>query len=209
MISNSYLIGQLFQGYRCESDVVIFAWKLRLQPLICLKNINFLTLNKNLFKGLFIKTIKRFVFSFSRRVWIGLDPGSWSYELNPRLSESSLVHRIEKNGELFLEPTSSCAGYPETTYINAWSLNPSCSGLVYLTYPVQITNSSCPLVNSGRGVNYYGLVCSDDRTNWCQREYKDDLIWPKEIGRTCGIQRTGVDKSRCYSDGRIHNFKSN
>ena len=31
-----------------------------------------------------------------------------------------------------------------------------------------------------------------------------DMQWPRNIGQNCHIQRTGVDKSRCYLAGTVH-----
>ena len=41
------------------------------------------------------------------------------------------------------------------------------------------------------------------RTSWCQRNYKDDILWPQKLGTTCTVKRTGVDKSRCYMSGKL------
>jgi hypothetical protein len=115
---------------------------------------------------------------------------------------------------------------PTKLAVSAWSTDLTCDGPVYLTYPVHITNSSCnsnlvikqrssssadlnsensssysPL--NGRTLRYHALVCASNRTEWCQREYKNHVIWPRTIGQNCAIRRTGVDKSRCYLAGKL------
>ena len=143
---------------------------------------------------------------------------SWHYEFNSRLSDPaarSTVH-VDQHGQLYLEPTNPCETDDNKeerrpvgllVYINAWSLETDCDGLVFLSQPLTVTNSSCTdsgaTIDSGRGGNYYGLVCQRNRTEWCQRGYKADVYWPRAIGQTCDIRRTGVDKSRCYNSGQL------
>ena len=120
------------------------------------------------------------IFRFVERLWVGLDEGSWRYELNPRLSDDqlSLDHKltIQQNGELFLHLDNDisrqnsnfadfrCQNFPALLSVNAWSVEGGCAGLVYLTYPLLLTNSSCPVVNkSTNEFNYYGLVCAQNR----------------------------------------------
>ena len=117
-----------------------------------------------------------------------------------------------------------CFRIPTKLAVSAWSTNPTCGGPVYLTYPIHLTNSSCnsnlvkptstneiqisdsitsysPL--DGRTLRYYALVCASNRTEWCQREYKQHVTFPAAIGQNCQIRRTGVDKSRCYLAGKL------
>jgi hypothetical protein len=122
------------------------------------------------------------------------------------------VH-VDHHGQLYLEAATckddhktSLSSGPLLVYINAWSLETDCDGLVFLSQPLTFTNSSgdggALMKTSGGGGNYYGLVCERNRTEWCQRGYKEDVYWPRTIGQTCDIRRTGVDKSRCYNSGQ-------
>ena len=142
---------------------------------------------------------------------------SWHYEINTRLTDTdalATVH-VDQNGQLYIEkPTASCTddieSRPLLVYINGWSLETTCDSLVYLSQPLTLVNSSCladddsgvTKFGSGSGANYHGLVCARNRTEWCQRGYKETVYWPLALGQTCDIRRTGVDKSRCYSSGR-------
>jgi hypothetical protein len=149
------------------------------------------------------------------------EESSWHYELNSRLSAdpSSVeesVH-VDQYGQLYLHPnaetTTQCNDDNQNglrVYVNAWSLDTHCGGLVFLSLPLTFVNSSSceaafaddggEYVKHGGG-DYYGLVCERNRTEWCQRGYKRDIHWPVEIGQTCEVRRTGVDKSRCYNSG--------
>jgi len=150
---------------------------------------------------------------------------SWHYEINSRLSDPSAeesVH-VDQYGQLFLTSTTPpCKDHIRNSlrlYVNAWSLENSCNGLVFLSQPLTFVNSSscrggedadyvknvggeaADYIKNGGG-DYYGLVCERNRTEWCQRGYKRDVYWPAAIPLTCDIRRTGVDKSRCYNSGQ-------
>ena len=144
---------------------------------------------------------------------------SWHYELNSRLSDPAALEgvHVDSHGQLFLQPTAAvptiaCGGDAVGNglgiYVNAWSLETDCNGLVFLSQPLTIANSSCQGDNGeslkNAGGDYYGLACVRNRTEWCQRGYKEDVYWPAAIGHTCEIRRTGVDKSSCYNSGQLH-----
>lgn len=144
---------------------------------------------------------------------------SWHYELNSRLTDPAALQEVhvDQHGQLFLDPTALLLCRDDDNqrgaasllvYINAWSLETHCHGLVFLSQPVTVGNSSCGAdfaasrFDKNGGGDYFGLVCARNRTEWCQRGYKVDVYWPQAIGHTCDIRRTGVDKSRCYSSGQ-------
>ncbi len=155
------------------------------------------------------------------------EESSWHYELNFRLSADpsveELVH-VDQYGQLYLHPPARttttmtpCKDDNQNSlcvYVNAWSLDTHCGGLVFLSLPLTFVNtSSCETAFAAEGEyvkhgggDYYGLVCERNRTEWCQRGYKRDLHWPVEIGQTCEVRRTGVDKSRCYNSGQFLPF---
>ena len=90
-----------------------------------------------------------------------------------------------------------------TVYTGAWSSQDRCKGLSFLLHPVTITNSSCDTGHDAHSNHYYGLSCSHDRRSWCQRDYKNEILWPTNMGTTCSVKRTGIDKSRCYMSGKL------
>ena len=130
----------------------------------------------------------------------------WLYELNSRSSdpEAQTTFMLDEHGQLFTQQELDCTNTPVTINIGSWSGVPGCHGLAYLLQPLTLANSSCGLDSSSiRLGQYYGLACSKDREAWCQREYKKDIVWPLDMERTCSVQRTKVDKSRCYQSGKL------
>jgi hypothetical protein len=111
---------------------------------------------------------------------------------------------LDQHGQLYAERELSCAELPVTAFLASWSGAEGCQGLAYLLQPLTLTNSSCGPTSSPRSLgHYYGLACAKDRSAWCQREYKKDVVWPLAMQRTCSVHRTGVDKSRCYQSGKL------
>ena len=131
---------------------------------------------------------------------------SWLHELNHRRSDPLVpsLLSVDQHGQLFTDRELECKETPLTSYIGSWSGSEGCHGLAYLIHPLTLANSSCGLQNDRLILgNYYGLACSHDRESWCQREYKKDVVWPRDMQRTCSVRRTGVDKSRCYQSGKL------
>lgn len=131
---------------------------------------------------------------------------TWLHEINPRRSDPAAPTTVslDQHGQLFLERGVNCSDSPLTTYIGSWKGGGGCNGLAYLIQPVILANSSCGLAASTFTLgHYYGLACSADREAWCQRGYKQDVVWPLAMQRTCSVHRTGVDKSRCYQSGKL------
>lgn len=130
----------------------------------------------------------------------------WLYELNTRMSDENVgeMFSLDNHGQLRLEREAVCGELPVSLYVSSWSSRDRCHGLAYLLQPLSLASSGCPgsEVNMASG-DYYGLSCSHNRTSWCQREYKEDITWPRGMATTCSVTRTGVDKSRCYMAGKL------
>ena len=132
----------------------------------------------------------------------------WLYELNTRMSDEKVgeMFSLDNHGQLRLEREAACGELPVSLYVSSWSSADRCHGLAYLLQPLRLTSSECSdpevteMTSSG---DLYGLSCSHNRTSWCQREYKEDLTWPRGMATTCSVTRTGVDKSRCYMAGKL------
>ena len=131
----------------------------------------------------------------------------WLYELNPRLSDRrwSEMFSLDRDGVIFSSQSAGCEDLPVTAYVSSWREESQCRGLTFLLQPVTMTDSQCPRhsFKEPDTQHYYGLSCSHNRTSWCQRDYKQDVLWPSDLLSTCTISRTGVDKSRCYLSGKL------
>lgn len=127
------------------------------------------------------------------------------YEMNHRLSDLTAKQHfsVDKYGQVYSGEEAECQELPSMVYVSSWSGEERCRGLAYLLHPVTITNSNCETSASAHIGDYYGLACSHNRTSWCQRDYKSDIAWPRDMARTCSVVRTGVDKSRCYLSGKL------
>ena len=132
-------------------------------------------------------------------------PENRLYELNHRMSDETANERfsLDKYGQVYSEQEVVCEELPMQAYVSSWSVEDRCRGLAYLLHPVTITNSNCGTIKGAHIGDYYGLACSHNRTSWCQRDYKSDILWPKDMERICRVERTGVDKSRCYLSGKL------
>ena len=135
----------------------------------------------------------------------------WLYELNTRLSDEAAAAprlSLDTHGGLVTTNTE-CAQLPARAYVASWSgaeTGARCRGLSFLLHPVTLTHSGCgeSAAAAARSGDYYGLSCgAHNRTAWCQRGYKEDVVWPRAMARTCTVARTGVDKSRCYLAGKL------
>ena len=135
---------------------------------------------------------------------------TWLYELNARMTDRrwSEVSRLDKLGQIYSVSQPGCGDLPVRGYVSSWREESHCRGLTFLLQPVSLTNSQCgdtvghSVTNNNTG-DYYGLACSHNRTAWCQRDYKQDVVWPSILLNSCTIARTGVDKSRCYISGKL------
>ena len=112
------------------------------------------------------------------------------------------VARLDTSGQIYSVSPPGCGDLPVRGYVSSWRSESHCRGLTFLLQPVTITNSQCGH-SLGQTEDYYGLACSHNRTAWCQREYKHDVVWPSHLLTSCHIVRTGVDKSRCYISGKL------
>ena len=134
---------------------------------------------------------------------------SWLYELNPRMTDRRWpeVCRLDKSGLIYSLSEPHCAELPVRGYVSSWRGEEShCRGLTFLLQPLTLANSQCDSPvgrRDNKTGDYYGLSCSTNRTAWCQREYKQDVVWPSHLLNTCDIARTGLDKSRCYISGKL------
>lgn len=129
----------------------------------------------------------------------------WLYELNTRMSDEAAgeMFSLDNHGQLRLEREAACGELPVSLYVSSWSSRDRCHGLAYLLHPLRLASSHCDGEAALAGGDYYGLSCAHNRTSWCQREYKEDITWPRGMATTCSVTRTGVDKSRCYMAGKL------
>ena len=130
---------------------------------------------------------------------------SWLYELNPRMTDRRWpeVSRLDKLGLVYSVSRPDCEELPLRGYVSSWRSSRHCRGLSFLLQPLTITDSQCDLPPDRNTGDFYGLSCSHNRTAWCQREYKQDVVWPSHLLASCTLTRTGVDKSRCYISGKL------
>ena len=130
---------------------------------------------------------------------------TWLYELNPRMTDPawSEMFSLDRFGVIYSAQAPDCQDLPSRAFLNSWREESQCLGLTFLLQPLTMTDSRCRGQSLSQSNNYYGLSCSHNRTSWCQREYKQDVLWPTELLSSCSITRTGLDKSRCYLSGKL------
>ena len=130
----------------------------------------------------------------------------WLYELNTRMSDEAAgeMFSLDNHGQLIMEREAACGELPVSLYVSSWSSRDRCQGLAYLLHPLRLASSECDAEEAAlTSGDYYGLSCAHNRTSWCQRDYKEDITWPRGMDTTCSVTRTGVDKSRCYMAGKL------
>ena len=135
----------------------------------------------------------------------------WLYELNTRMSDEAAGEMVslDNHGGLRLEREAACGELPVSLYVSSWRSAERCHGLAFLLQPLSLASSGCDEDEVKPGLrDYYGLSCSHNRTSWCQRDYKEDITWPRAMASTCSVTRTGVDKSRCYMSGKLEVYFS-
>ena len=135
------------------------------------------------------------------------DSGRRYYEINSRLSDAAAAGlvTIDRYGQIYLNWSPTCHQLPVTVVVSSWATDDRCAGLDYLMQPLVLDRRRCRGggETSVASVAYYGLACNSNRTEWCQREYKKDVAWPREVEDRCLVERTGLEKARCYMAGKL------